>query len=126
MSSFLSDAWFDKVVELTAAAGDLNLPPALAGIVLNMVVTGTENGNVEMAINGGKLEKGLNASATTKLTMNADVLKKVFLEFDMSAAMQAFMSGQIKAEGDMTKLITLQTARPSAEQKALFAHGLAI
>ena len=68
MSSFLSDAWFDKVVELTAAAGDLNLPPALAGIVLNMVVTGTENGNVEMAINGGKLEKGLNPSASTKLT----------------------------------------------------------
>jgi putative sterol carrier protein len=79
-----------------------------------------------MAINGGKLEKGLNASASTKLTMNADVLKKVFLEFDMSAAMQAFMSGQIKAEGDMTKLMTLQTARPSAEQKALFAQVLAI
>ena len=35
--------------------------------------------------------------------------QKVFLEFD-SAAMQAFMSGQIKAEGDMTKLMTLQTA----------------
>lgn len=126
MTAFLSDAWFAQVAELTAAAGDLNLPPALASIVLNMVVTGTENGNVEMAINGGKLEKGLNPSASTKLTLNSDVLKKVFLEFDMSAAMQAFMSGQIKAEGDMTKLMALQTARPSAEQKALFAKVLAI
>ncbi|MBK8326422.1 MAG: SCP2 sterol-binding domain-containing protein [Moraxellaceae bacterium] len=126
MTSFLSDAWFDKVAELTAAAGDLNLPPALAGIVLNMVVTGTESGNVEMAINGGKLEKGLNPAATTKLTLDIPVLKKVFLEFDMNAAMQAFMSGQIKAEGDMTKLMALQTARPSAEQKALFQQVLAI
>ena len=44
----------------------------------------------------------------------------------MGAAMQAFMSGQIKAEGDMTKLMVLQTARTSAEQKALFAQVLAI
>jgi putative sterol carrier protein len=44
----------------------------------------------------------------------------------MNAAMQAFMSGQIKAEGDMTKLMALQTARPSAEQKALFQQVLAI
>ena len=49
-----------------------------------------------MAINGGKLEKGLNPAASTKLTLDIPVLKKVFLEFDMNAAMQAFMSGQIK------------------------------
>lgn len=126
MTAFLSDAWFDKVAELTAAAGDLNLPATLAGIVLNITVTGTANGNVDLAINGGKLEKGHSAAASTTLTMPADVLKKVFLEFDMNAAMQAFMSGQIKATGDMTKLMALQTARPSAEQKALFAQVLAI
>ena len=39
----------------------------------------------------------------------------------MNAAMQP--SGQIKAQGDMTKLMALQTS-PSAEQKALFAQGL--
>ena len=126
MTAFLSDAWFDKVAELTASAGDLNTPATLANIVLNITVTGTEQGNVDLAINGGKLEKGHNASASTTLTMPGDVLRKVFLEFDMNAAMQAFMSGQIKAEGDMTKLMALQTARPSAEQKALFAQVLAI
>ena len=81
---------------------------------------------VDLAINGGKLEKGHNAGATTTLTMPGDVMRKVFLEFDMNAAMQAFMSGQIKAQGDMTKLMALQTARPSAEQKALFAQVVAI
>ncbi len=126
MTAFLSDAWFDKVAELTAAAGDLNTPATLANIVLNITVTGTEQGNVDLAINGGKLEKGHNASASTTLTMPGDVLRKVFLEFDMNAAMQAFMSGQIKAAGDMTKLMALQTARPSAEQKVLFQQVLAI
>ena len=126
MTAFLSDAWFDKVAELTAAAGDLNTPATLANIIMNITVTGTEQGNVDLAINGGKLEKGHNAVASTTLTMPGDVLRKVFLEFDMNAAMQAFMSGQIKAAGDMTKLMALQTARPSSEQKALFQQVLAI
>ena len=126
MTAFLSDAWFDKVAELTAAAGDLNTPATLANIIMNITVTGTEQGNVDLAINGGKLEKGHNAGASTTLTMPGDVLRKVFLEFDMNAAMQAFMSGQIKAAGDMTKLMAMQTARPSSEQKALFQQVLAI
>ena len=72
MTAFLSDAWFDKVAELTAAAGDLNTPATLANIVLNITVTGTEQGNVDLAINGGKLEKGHNANASTTLTMPGD------------------------------------------------------
>jgi putative sterol carrier protein len=33
--------------------------------------------------------------------------------------MQGFMSGQIRIEGDMSKLMALQTAQPSADQVAL-------
>ena len=73
-----------------------------------------------------RLVRQSSRNASTTLTMPGDVLRKVFLEFDMNAAMQAFMSGQIKAAGDMTKLMALQTARPSAEQKALFQQVLAI
>lgn len=125
MALFLSDEWFAKVAELTAAAGNLNVPPSLASLALNVTVTGAPAGSVDMCLNGGNFEKGLNASAPTKLTMPADLLRKIFLEGDQSAGMQGFMSGQIKVEGDMSKLMAMQTARPSDEQKALLKQILA-
>ena len=55
--------------------------------------------------------------------MDAETLRKVFLEFDMAAAMQAFMTGKIKVQGDI-QLMALQTAKPSQEQKDLFKKVL--
>lgn len=124
MAAFLSDEWFAKVAELTAAAGNLNVPPALASLALNVTVTGANN--VDLCLNGGNFEKGHNPSAPTKLTMPGDLLRKIFLEGDQAAGMQGFMSGQIKVEGDMSKLMAMQTARPSDEQKALIKQILAI
>jgi len=45
--------------------------------------------------------------------------KRIFIEGDQSAGMQGFMSGQIKIEGDMSKLMALQSAQPTDEQKQL-------
>ena len=43
----------------------------------------------------------------------------MFISGDQAAAMQAFMSGQIKVDGDMTKLMAMQSAgAPSPEQVA--------
>lgn len=125
MPAFLSQEWFSKVAELTAAAGDLNVPSALAGTVLNVTVTG-QDGNVDLALKGGNIVAGHDAGATTKLSMPADLLRKIFLEGDAAAGMQGFMTGQIKVEGDMSKLMTLQSARPSEQQKALFKDILAL
>jgi putative sterol carrier protein len=124
MATFLTNEWFDKVDELTQAAGDLNLPPVLANLALNMNVAGAD-GNVDLALDGGKIVKGLSPNAKATLQLDAATLRKVFLEFDMAAAMQAFMSGKIKVQGDMTQLMALQTARPSQEQKDLFKNVLA-
>lgn len=126
MPAFLTTEWFDTVAQLTQQAGDLNLPPALAGLALNMNVTGTPAGDVEMALAGGKIQRGLSSDAKTTLTMDGDTLRKVFLEFDMAAAMQAFMTGKIKVQGDMSQLMALQTARPSQEQKDLFKNVLSM
>lgn len=126
MPAFLSNDWFDTVEKMTAEAGDLNLPPALAGLALNMTVTGTASGDVAMALAGGKIQRGHADGAKTTLTMDGETLRKVFLEFDMAAAMQAFMTGKIKVAGDMSQLMALQTARPSSEQKDLFKKVLAV
>jgi putative sterol carrier protein len=126
MAVFLTNDWFETVEKMTQAAGDLNLPSTLANLTLNMNVSGGPDGNVEMALDGGKIIKGLSPNAKATLQLDADTLRKVFLEFDMSAAMSAFMSGKIKVQGDMTQLMALQTARPSDEQKNLFKEVLAV
>lgn len=123
MPAFLTDDWFANVEKLTAEAGDLNLPPSLANLALNLVVTGNE-GTTEVSLDSGKIQKGASANAKTTLNLDADTLRKVFLEFDMAAAMQAFMTGKIKVQGDMSQLMALQTAKPSQEQKDLFKKVL--
>ena len=123
MPAFLTDDWFANVEKLTAEAGDLNLSASLSNLALNLVVTGGE-GTTELALDSGKIVKGASANAKTTLTLDAETLRKVFLEFDMAAAMQAFMTGKIKVQGDMSQLMALQTAKPSQEQKDLFKKVL--
>ncbi|CAM2808604.1 SCP2 sterol-binding domain-containing protein [Acinetobacter celticus] len=123
MPAFLTDDWFSNVETLTAQAGDLNLSPALANLAINLVVADA-SGNTELSLEGGAIKKGLSSNAKTTLNMDGETLRKVFLEFDMAAAMQAFMTGKIKVQGDMSQLMALQTAKPSQEQKDLFKKVL--
>jgi len=123
MPAFLTDDWFTTVEKLSADAGDLNLPPALANLAINLVVANADN-TTEVSLESGKIQKGLSPNAKTTLNMDAETLRKVFLEFDMAAAMQAFMTGKIKVQGDMSQLMALQTAKPSQEQKDLFKRVL--
>lgn len=125
MPAFLTDDWFSTVEQLTAEAGDLNLPPVLANLALNLKVTDAGK-ETAVALDGGKIVKGESANAKTTLNLDAETLRKVFLEFDMAAAMQAFMTGKIKVQGDMSQLMALQTARPSQEQKDLFQRVLSV
>lgn len=115
---FLSDEWFTEVEKIRDAAGDLDIPAQMADLQLNLRVT-TDNGDVEMALNGGNLERGSIADAGTTIILPADLAKKLFIEQDQSAGMQGFMSGQIKVEGDMSKMMSLQSVQPSAKQQEL-------
>ena len=113
---FLSDPWLDEVKKLTEEAGVSGMPP---GVQLNLVVTGGPDGDRELHIAEGTFGNGLLDGAPTKLTVPYEVAKSMFVKGDQAAAMQAFMSGQIKVEGDMTKLMAMQGAGgPSPEQQA--------
>ena len=117
MPQFLSDAWFDEVEKLRSEAPE---PPAgLADLMLNIVITGGPEGDKEVHTKAGQFERGLVDGAPTKLTVPYDVAKAIFIEGNQQAGMQAFMSGQIKVEGDMSKLMAMQAqGGPSAEQQA--------
>ncbi|HEX8803967.1 MAG TPA: SCP2 sterol-binding domain-containing protein [Acidimicrobiales bacterium] len=118
---FLSDDWFDAVAALDAPPP----PPAMAGVAINLVVTKPE-GDIEAHMTDGKMERGLKDGAATTLTVPYDVAKALFVQRDQQAAMQAFMSGQIKVQGDMTKLMAMGSAPPTPEQEAYGEQVLAL
>ncbi|HET8706474.1 MAG TPA: SCP2 sterol-binding domain-containing protein [Pseudomonadales bacterium] len=125
MAKFLSDEWFREVEKLIEIAGDLEVPPALQTLAINISVS-TDDGEVQMCMNGGRFEKGHTSTASTKLLLPASLARRLFIEGDQSAGMQGFMSGQIKIEGDMSKLMAMQTVQPSAKQRELQKQILAI
>jgi len=103
---FLSDEWLAEVKKIA----DEN-PDAAAGapdIQLNVVVTGGPQGDRELHLEKGTFAGGLIDGAPTKLTVPYSVARAMFVEGNQQAAMQAFMSGQIKVEGDMSKLMAMQ------------------
>ena len=116
---FLSPEWFAKLAELKSAAGDLDIPAAMQGLVINITVTGSEFGDVDLAMASGNIEQGHQADAGTKMIIPVDLAQRLFIENDQSAGMQGFMSGQIRIEGDMSKIMTMQTIPPSEGQKVL-------
>ena len=119
MAVFLTDEWFEQVEKMGNEAGELNLPPVLANMVVNLKVAEADK-TIEANFANGLLHRGLNDNATTTLLLDRDILQSIITDFDTNQIMGAFMSGKIRVEGDMSQLMALQTARPSDEQKALF------
>jgi hypothetical protein len=115
--TFLSDDWFDAVDGLRDEAPEP--PAAMKDMKLNIVVAGGPDGDREIHMAAGQFERGLVEDAPTKLTVPYEVAKSMFIDGNQQAGMQAFMSGQIKVEGDMTKLMAMQSGGgPTAEQQA--------
>jgi hypothetical protein len=114
---FLSDDWFEAFESIRDQAPAP--APAVADLVLNIVVTDAPSGNIEMHTKAGQFDRGLAEGAPTKLSVPYDVAKAMFIDGDQAVAMQAFMGGKIKVEGDMSKLMAMQSAGgPTAEQVA--------
>lgn len=119
MAVFLSDEWFNEVDRLTEEAGNLNASPSLANMQMNLNVTESTNGNVEAHLADGILKKGY-VDADTTVIIDESTLKNVLFDGNMNKAMEAFMSGKIRIEGDMSQMMALQSVKPSIEQKELF------
>lgn len=122
---FLSPEWFTKVSELRAAAGPMDLPDQIANSVINVTLTDKEDGN-KIHIAAGEFVAEHHADAGVTLGLSTELLRKLFLEMDSQAGMQAFFAGEIKVEGDVSKLMELQTYQPDDKQKALLDEIIAI
>jgi len=94
-------------------------------VVVNVVVTDTPFGDerqMHMGAKDGKGEmgQGIVDDADVTLTTDYATATDVFISGNPQAGMQAFMAGKVKVQGDMTKLMAMQSGPvdPSAAEVA--------
>jgi hypothetical protein len=122
---FLSNEWFAKVDELIAKAGDLKIPAEMKAVEVNIIVK-SATGDKQIYLKDGLFSPGHQPTATTKLTLTEELARKIFVEADAAAGVQAFLAGEMQVEGDLAKLVAMQTVEPSDPQKALTKEIAAI
>jgi hypothetical protein len=123
--TFLSPEWFAAVDELIAKAGDLNIPAEMKAVEVNVTVTSAK-GDIPVFLKDGMFSQGHRAGAPTSLTLSEELARKIFVDGDNAAGVQAFLSGEMKAEGDLAKLVAMSTVEPSEQQKKLTKQIAAI
>jgi len=122
---FLSAEWFQQVDQLIAKAGDLKIPPEMAAVEVNVTVK-CSTGDKQIYLENGLFSPGHRAGAPTSLTLDEALARKIFIEADTAAGVQAFLAGEMQVEGDLAKLVAMQTVEPSEPQKQLTKQIAAI
>ena len=117
---FLSDEWFDaadKLIKEHAPAA----PPS-TNLVMNLeVADGDKTVKFHMGSKDGDTLFGKGALEGADLTMSTDIdtAREVFIAGNQQAGMQAFMSGKVRVQGDMTKLMMAQAGGGGGTSPAL-------
>ncbi len=118
--AFLSDQWIEAARDIRHRySGDV--PAIEASIRINVVTTkvpfgdGTINAYIDTSSGTLDMELGSLDSADLTITTDYDTARELFVNQDPTASMQAFMQGRIKVEGDITRLMMMQTAIPASD-----------
>ena len=120
---FLSDEWIDAA----RAAYEHNGVTVTYKMRMNQVITACPFGDGEvrmfMDTTDGTMNTGKGELDNPEVTLTTDweTSRKIIVEQDQAAAMQAFMSGKIKVTGDMTKIMMMNANPPTDAQKAAAA-----
>jgi putative sterol carrier protein len=118
---FLSESWIEAARDIRHRyAGDV---PAIDVVVrINVITTKVPFGDGSISAyidtSNGSLEMELGSIEEADLTVTTDyeTARKLFVEQDPTASMQAFMAGRIKVEGDITRLMVMQTSLPQTDK----------
>jgi hypothetical protein len=117
---FLSDEWITAARDIRhrhAAA----VPAIEASIRINVVTTkvpfgdGTITAFIDTSSGALDMELGELDSPDLTITTDFETARSLFVDQDPTASMQAFMSGRIKVDGDITRLMMMQTAIPQTD-----------
>lgn len=122
---FLSDEWVEAAHALRKEYLDAE-PAVPHAVKMNLVVTevpfsdGDIQAHLDTTAGQVMLDKGHVADPDLTVTIDYLTAKAILVEGNPQAGMQAFMAGKIRVEGDLAKLMTLQTTPGNSS-----AHELA-
>jgi hypothetical protein len=108
---FLSDDWFAVVDKLVEEMGPD--APEGADVVMNLIVTDTPFGaerHLHAGARSGRGHWGIGHDPDGDLTVTTDydTAREILLSGDPTAGLNAFMTGKIKIQGDLAKLLAMQ------------------
>ena len=117
---FLSEEWMTEAKAIREKYAD-QVPEVTAIIRLNQIVTDVPFGDGEvhsyLDTSSGSMAMELGELETPDATITTDyaTAKALFVDQDQAVTMQAFMTGKIKVQGDMMKIMAMGTAVPQTE-----------
>jgi hypothetical protein len=114
---FMSDEWFAKVQDLTEEVNP-EVPAGVAELKMNIAVN-ADDGEKAFSVVGGRMKKGHVENASVTIALPIDLAEKIFLGRDNSAGVRAFMSGQMKIQGDVSTLMAPESVKPTESQEVL-------
>jgi len=113
---FLSDEWVAEARRIRAELGGGGSVPhqVRMNLVISEVPFGDGPVQAHLDTSNGQVELDLGHLDPADLTVTVDyaTAKAILIDGNPQAGMQAFMAGKIKVEGDMAKLMALQTVSP--------------
>ena len=116
---FLSPEWVAAARRLRDEV-TVDAPPPPIAVRINVVVTDTPFeadpllGHVDTTAGQLFIDEGHLDGADLTLTLAHQLAKSLFIDRDVQAFMQAFLKGQIRAEGDVMRLLAVAPS-PTAE-----------
>lgn len=133
MPKFLSDEWLNQAKAIRAEyEGKGAVPPhqMRMNLVINDVPADVSDGPIKAHLDtsSGDIEMELEhlESADLTVTMEYETARAILVEGNPQAGMQAFMAGKIKVQGDMTKLMAMQSSSPDPIAVEIAAKILAM
>lgn len=126
---FLSDDWIEAARDIRRRWED-RVPAVEVQIRINVVATkvpfgeGTVHAHIDSSNGRLEMELGLLEAPDLTVTTDYDTARQLFVAQDPAASMQAFMSGKIRVDGDITKLMLMQTSVPQTDDALQVAEEI--
>lgn len=121
---FLSDAWIAEAHVIRAEyRGRTQAIPHT--VRMNLVVTEMPFGDGDLAAHldtttgDAELDKGHLEEVDLEVTVDYETARAILVDGNPQAGMQAFMAGKVRVQGDMSKLMLLQTIPPDTSAREL-------
>lgn len=117
---FLSESWIEAAREIRHKHA-ASVPKVPVVVRVNVVTTKVPFGEGTIAAyidtSSGSLDMELGSLDNPDVTVTTDyaTARQLFVEQNPAASMQAFMSGLIKIDGDITKMMMMQTSMPQTD-----------